>query len=286
MRLLTLTLLAALVLPANASADPPARTDQGEGPLWRRSWPTFSWVEGGTTIAAGVGTLVLALQPMPSQPRWQGGILFDDSVRDALRLESADARQRARSIGDLPYYAAPAIPLVIDPLLVAWGLHGDPKAALNLGLVGLEAFSYSGLLSFVSTELSRRERPDSAECRRRHPDGAGCDVDTEAFWSGHTSIAATSAGLVCAHHRYLPLWGHPVADAAACVWSSSAALASGVSRLLSDRHYASDVVLGMGVGFGIGYVVPVLLHYTRTERSVAVAMAPCGASCLALTGSF
>lgn len=286
MRVPTFTLLAALLLPTNAGAESPAPTAQSEAPakLWRRSWPTFSWVEGGATIAAGVGTLVLALQPMPSKPRWQGGILFDDSVRDALRLESAQARQRARSIGDLPYYAAPAIPLLIDPLLVAWGLHGDPQAARNLGFIGLEAFSYSGLLSFVSTEISRRERPDSGECRRQHPDGVGCGMDTEAFWSGHTSIAATSAGLVCAHHRYLPLWGHPVADAAACVWASSAALASGVSRLLSDRHYASDVIVGMGMGFGIGYAVPVLLHYTRTERTVA--LAPCGGSCLALAGSF
>jgi membrane-associated phospholipid phosphatase len=161
-----------------------------------------------------------------------------------------------------------------------------PTAALNIGFIGLEAFSYSGLLSFVSTEISRRERPDSAECRRQHPDGEGCaPVDTESFWSGHTSIAATSAGLVCAHHRYMRLWSHPVADAAACAWASGAALASGLSRLSSDRHYTSDVVVGLGLGFGIGYAVPVLLHYSRT-RSVSLSMAPCACNGLALAGSF
>ena len=58
------------------------------------------------------------------------------------------------------------------------------------------AFSYSGLSSFVSTRISRRERPDSSECRRLHPGGEGCGgVDTESFFSGHTTIAATSRSI-------------------------------------------------------------------------------------------
>ena len=237
-------------------------------------------------MAGGVATLVLALQPPPPEPRWQGGILFDDAVRGTMRLESASARRHVRSMGDLPYYAAPAIPLLVDPLLVAWGIHGDPKTAWNLGFMGLEAFSYTGLLSFLSTRSSLRERPDSTECRRQHPDGAGCQVDTESFWSGHTSIAAASAGLVCANHRYLSLWGHPAADATACIWAASGALFTGVSRLSADRHYATDVIVGLGVGFGIGYAVPVLFHYSRNNTDVTVSVAPCEGSCLSVTGSF
>jgi membrane-associated phospholipid phosphatase len=256
--------------------------------MWQRSWPTFSWLEGAATVSAGVGTLVLALSEPPTDPRWQGGILFDDGVRSGLRLESQSARQRARSIGDLPYYAAGIIPLVVDPVLVTWLGHDDPKAALNLGLVALEAFSYVGFLSFVSTRISARERPDATECRRLHPEG-GCAADTEAFWSGHTSIAAASAGIVCANHRYLPLWKYPALDMAACVVSTAGALGTGVSRLLSDRHYATDVIAGSIVGFGIGYAVPVLLHYSRRQRSVTVlvqADARCPSGCISVVGSF
>jgi choline dehydrogenase-like flavoprotein len=32
---------------------------------------------------------------------------------------------------------------------------------------------------------------------------------------------------------------------------------------MADRHYASDVLVGFGVGFGFGYAVRVVLHYTR-----------------------
>jgi membrane-associated phospholipid phosphatase len=114
-------------------------------------------------------------------------------------------------------------------------------------------------------------------------------VDTESFFSGHTTIAATSAGLVCANHSRLPLWGHPVADASACALSSTAAVFTGVSRILADRHYATDVLAGFGFGFGIGYAVPVLLHYSRVKTDAVLSLSPggpCTGACLRLSGSF
>ena len=225
-------------------------------------------------LATGAGTGALALRTPPTEPRWRGGILFDDSVRRTVRLESPTARQRLRTVGDWPYYLSPALPLVVDPLIVSLLGRGDAKSAANLELMGLEAFSYAGLLSFVSTRISVRERPDTTECRRLHPDAANCELDTEAFWSGHTSIVAASAGLVCANHRYLPLWGSPLADASACALAGTGALVTAVSRLMADRHYATDVLVGMGVGFAFGYGVPVVLHYGRRKGDVRVSFQP------------
>ncbi len=263
---------------------PPASTS-----MWRREWPTFSAVEGVGTVVAGAGTLVLFMLKPPKDPRWEGGILFDDSVRSGLRLHSESARAKVRTWGDMPYYAAPVIPLIVDPLIASWLARGDTRAAANLEAVGLEAFSYSGLGSFISTRISVRERPDSTECRRQHPDG-GCEPDTESFYSGHTTIAATSAGIVCANHRVMPLWGSKPADIGACALATTGAVASGVSRLLADRHYATDVIVGFGFGFGFGYAVPTLLHYARdknTNISLSIAPgSPCTGGCLKLAGSF
>lgn len=281
-----------MLLPTLASAEPAkarASIEQGES-MWQPVWPTFSWLEGAATVTAGTLTGVLWLQEPPREARWRGGVLFDDAVRNNLRLSSAKARGRVRAFGDWPYYASPVIPLLVDPLLAAWLGGDDGRAALNLELVGLEAFAYAGLSSFISTRLSLRQRPDSSECWREHPNGANCEpVDTEAFWSGHTTIAAASAGLVCANHRYLPLWGSPVADAGACVLSTSGALITAVSRILADRHYATDVIVGMGVGFGFGYAVPVLLHYSHGRRDLRVALQPTALGVgneLSLAGSF
>ena len=257
--------------------------------MWRQEWPTFSALEGASTIAAGAGTLALFMLKPPKDPRWQGGILFDDSVRSGLRLDSESARKQAAKLGDLPYFAAPVIPLIIDPLIASWLARGDTKAAVNLEAIGLEAFSYAGLGSFISTRLSVRERPDSSECRRQHGDAA-CEPDTESFYSGHTTIVAASAGIVCANHRVMPLWGSKPADIGACALATTGAVASGVSRMLADRHYASDVLVGFGLGFGFGYAVPTLLHFARDEHSdISLSIAPgspCTGGCLKLAGSF
>ncbi len=257
--------------------------------MWRREWPTFSKIEGVATLAAGVGTAVLFMVKTPRDPRWEGGILFDEDVRQGLRLHSESARKKVELYGDLPYFGAGLIPLIVDPLLVSWLGRGDTKAALNLEAVGLEAFSYAGLGSFIATRISGRERPSSTACRREHPDGS-CTTDTESFYSGHTTIAAASAGLVCANHRAMPLWGNRIADVGACALATSGAVVSGVSRMAADRHYASDVILGFGLGFGFGYAVPTLLHYARNkDANVSLSIAPggpCTAACLKLSGSF
>src|SRR5690349_14878872 len=60
--------------------------------LWKQHWPEYSTTEGIFTVAAGVGTLALFLYGPVEKPRWQGGILFDDAVRNGLRAESKESR--------------------------------------------------------------------------------------------------------------------------------------------------------------------------------------------------
>jgi membrane-associated phospholipid phosphatase len=87
----------------------------------------------------------------------------------------------------------------------------------------------------------------------------------------------------------MPLWGSRAADVGACALATTGAVASGVSRLLSDRHYTTDVIVGFGFGFGFGYAVPTLLHYAHRKTEVSLSIAPggpCTAACLKLSGSF
>ncbi|MDF3065185.1 MAG: hypothetical protein K0R38_786 [Polyangiaceae bacterium] len=278
--------------PSQVEANAAAAQNLPRPSMWKRHWPTFSAWEGAATVMAGVGTAALFLAGPPREARWEGGILFDDAVRDGIRADSDDGRKTARGIGDIPYFAAPVLPLLVDPLLAAWLVRGDTKAALNLELVGLQSFAYSGLLSYGALRGVARERPDSSECRRQNPgDPSACEVDTESFFSGHTAIVATSAGLTCANHRYLPLWGHPLADAGACLLATGGAVTTAITRVVGDRHYATDVLLGFGIGFGVGYAVPTLLHYSRGRNleEVSVSVSPgggCLGACLKVAGKF
>ncbi len=232
--------------------------------MWRDEWPQFRAIEGFFTTGALLGMFVFVRTDAVKEVRWSGGILFDDAARDGMRLDSSKGRRVAQEVGDATYYAFPIIPIGIDVLVSSLAVRQDTKAALNLTLTTGEAFAYSGFLSFVANWASARERPDVTECRKSgKEDHPSCQLGskTESFYSGHTAMAATSAGVVCANHAYMPLWGHPAADAFACALASGAAATTGVTRIMADRHYMTDVIFGTVVGFGIGYSIPTLLHY-------------------------
>jgi membrane-associated phospholipid phosphatase len=263
-----------------ASSSTAVNSEPKSASLWRAEWPQFSETEAVLTAAAALGTAAIVLVGPSAHPRWEGPILFDGAVRSELRGRSAETRSHFRTVGNYTYHLSPVIPL-LDIFIVSTIGHGDSKLALNLGLVTAEAFSYTGLSAFVSTEVSARARPDSP-CQ-----SADCTGDTQSFFSGHAAISATAAGLVCANHSRIALYGSAWADAAICGLSAVNALATATTRVVADRHYASDVIVGTGLGFGIGYAVPVLLHYSHSGKSIAVGPDPmCGTNCIAVSGSF
>lgn len=242
--------------------------------LWRSEWPQYRTSEFVASLAAGLATGAIVLYGQIDEPRWKGGILFDDAVRNELRVKNPHTRQTYRTIGDYTYHLSPLLPL-FDALVVATIGHSDSKLAGNLTGITLEAYSYSGVLSFIATETSARQRPDG--------------TSTQSFFSGHAAISATGAGLTCANHTRIPLWGNRVADISACVIASLNALTTATTRVVADRHYATDVILGTGVGFGFGYGVPVLLHYAYPNGESRISFVPdpsCGPGCIGLRGSF
>ena len=249
--------------------------------LWREEWPQFRLSEGILTAAAALGAGAILLAGPLDEPRWQGGILFDNAVRNELRGRSAHTRQTFRTIGDNTYHFSPILP-VLD-IVVAAVAHGDGKLATNLAMLTLEAYSYTGFTYYASTEIFGRARPDS----RCNTPGGECE--TQSFYGGHAAISATGAGLVCANHTRFALFGNPVLDVAACALAATNALLTGSTRIVADRHYASDIIVGTGLGFGFGYGVPVLLHYSYGKASDSLGFGPdpnCGPNCIGVHGTF
>ena len=87
--------------------------------------------------------------------------------------------------------------------------------------------------------LAQRQRPASFEP----------NDDYRSFFSGHSSITATAAttALWYAYHVKNPnKWAKPLG------WTSvGLSLTTGILRIISGKHYPSDVITGFAVGTGV-----------------------------------
>jgi membrane-associated phospholipid phosphatase len=57
------------------------------------------------------------------------------------------------------------------------------------------------------------------------------------------------------------LFGDPFADAVTCGVTLASAGAVGMLRIVSQKHYVTDVLTGAAVGTASGLGIPWLLHY-------------------------
>lgn len=251
----------AICLPRVAAADEDASpTPRVE---WNPRWQRFRWWEYGATPILGATSVYLHYYaPLPAQPKWQGDNAFDDAFRGWLRADTVDGRARAGTIGDALWLGGTAMPFVVD-VPVAFLAHRQPRVAWQLLMMDLEANAVSGFINNALFYEVGRGRPSYASCAADsgYDPLCGGTGNNASFPSGHVLAIATAAGLTCVHHHYLPLYGDGIADASACAVMSLATVATGVTRIVADRHYMSDVLVGAAIGFGTGYGLPWALHY-------------------------
>jgi membrane-associated phospholipid phosphatase len=266
---------------SSATSAPGAAPVQGGTPAsptrrrrlaWDPAWPRFRPLEYVATGVAGAGALLLfEFGSVADHAKWDGPVLFDKPVRNALRQRGAKTLTNLRSVGDVLTITPVVYVVAVDSLLVP-AIDGNADVAWQMTLMNAEAFSLSGLFAWSMFATVGRARPSHRECVAGTVDDPLCKTGTFAdFPSGHTTTAFTAAGLTCVHHAHLPLYGGGAADVAACVASLAVGTGAGVFRLLGDRHYASDVIVGAGVGFAIGYGLPSLLHYRGRSLNEAYA---------------
>lgn len=266
---------------------------------WRKDWPRFRWWEYAGTAAVGATSWYVRMyRPPPDEAKWQGGNWFDDTLRSWLRADTPAGRRDSQYASDRLADLGYALPFGID-LTVALFAHGQLETTWQMMMMDLEAFTVSGLINnFLFYEVGRG-RPSAADCARNPNYDELCFIGANASLpSGHTQTVATGAGLTCVHHRYLPLYGKRWADASACGFMIAATIASAATRIMADRHYASDNLIGIAVGFGAGYGLPWLLHYrqgtttpppARSDAPQAVMVMPLagrGSGGVAVVGSF
>lgn len=258
-------LLTVVTTARSGQAETPTPTKKGAPIVWREVWPRFRPAEMAFTGGMALNVaMALFLYPAPKN-NWDGPILFDKPIRNTVTLKDRDARNVAASVSDGIYYALAGFP-IIDTVVVASAVHGNSDLTVQMLAIDLESFAFGGAIA-LSAEKAGRRRPMARVCESDPSYDKKCKNDdnlNSSFLSGHTTIGFVGAGLLCAHHLNVPLYGGGAADTTTCIAGMSAAIVGGALRVTTDNHYTSDVVLGAGVGLVAGYLMPVLLHYGRS----------------------
>ncbi len=235
--------------------------------VWK--WSSFGV---GNFFVAGAGaavTLTAAIVKPSAKHKLVGGILFDDAVRDALRVKKLANRYLFRDASDVGLSLSVTWPFAVDALTTAWWYRGSRETAEEMALIDLETLAVSGALQGATNVLVSRERPFGPGCGEGELPSDAIDCKNSfhyrSFFSGHAAFSFTGAALICVHHMENELLGAPW-DALSCAGGYAVAATTATFRVVADVHYASDVLLGAAVGTLVGYSVP-LLHYRHMRGS-------------------
>jgi membrane-associated phospholipid phosphatase len=240
-----------------------SRAHAGDPVVWHPEWPKFRWTEGVATVGL-IATSYAEDRYLsgPATPQWTGAILLDNEVRGVVRGPSIHVQRTASKYADVGFAVLTLFPYF--DVAIALGVHRSPEVAAQMFLIDTQAQSFTSSVTLLTKWLVGRQRPYARDCTPGGTAGihtCGTSYDNIGFFSGHTSATFTGAALTCVHHEHLPLYGGGAPDTWACVWALIGASSTGILRIVSDDHYASDVIVAAGVGFLSGYVMPSWLHY-------------------------
>ena len=250
-------------LPITVSTDTPAPL------IWK--WSRFSTADYLLTTGAAAITLTAAIVKPRAQHSLHGGILFDNAVRDALRVRPLANRYIFRDASDVGLSLAITWPFAADALTAAWWYRGSRDVAQEMALIDLQTLAISGALQGATNVFVSRERPYGRNCGSDQLPSDAIDCANSghyrSFFSGHSSFSFTSAALICVHHFENELLGPPW-DAISCAGGYAVATTTATFRVVSDMHYATDVITGALLGTIVGYGVP-LLHYRNRDAAAS-----------------
>lgn len=248
----------------------PALPSRGEGSRrqWDPRWRKFAfgnYVLTGATLAIGVGA---SLMPVSSSP-WRTHDSFDESVRRSIGIQDRERGLWARDTSDVLLSVSLSYPLLLDSLIVVYWYRQSHAVAGQMALITAEALGVATAIQGVTAGLVSRERPYGRNCGGSIPgdlDDCTSHKRYRSFFSGHTAASFAAAGVACSHHFRHRVFGNATADALACGAGLLLAGAVGTLRIVGDEHYASDVLVGAGVGTLSGIGIPWLLHYGPLAR--------------------
>jgi hypothetical protein len=235
---------------------------------WNTNHRRVGWFDYTATLL-GATTSIVARLVGPREGGPTSTSSLDENVRGALRPSSFRQRLLAQDFSDVLLGISSTYALAGDPLINAAWLRNSPETGYQIAWMNAEVIAVTLGLQQLTANLIGRERPYGRTCGTDELDERthrceGSDRYRSLF-SGHTSVPFAVAAATCIHHVALPLsGGHAWVP---CTLGYATAAASGSLRIVSDNHYASDVLAGAAVGTVIGFTIP-LVHYMTGTRTL------------------
>lgn len=200
------------------------------------SWDGSDWIKA--TIFVGITAGLYA---------------FDDEIQDWSQENRGDTTD---SISDLtrPFgegiYTIPAM-----GLFYLYGHLSDDKRAKRTALLGMESFIITGIFTQTIKFTTHRHRPDDSP---RIWDGPGFSTTNLSFPSGHSASAFAIASVIASEYKDKPI---------VPILSYGIATLTSLSRVNDNKHWASDVFFGAGIGYFTGKAIVSRHSDKKPERT-------------------
>ncbi len=200
-------------------------------------WDKKNWIIAGTVMA---GIIILYTQ--------------DENIRGVFQRNLSDIAGNASKYVFEPMGSG----LISIPLMGGFFIYGQiaksPKA-VRVSLNSAKAFILTGAFTLALKHLTHRHRPSQDDPANPYLwEGPVAPLKYEAFPSGHTSTAFAVATVFALEYKdkvWVPILAYTLASGA------------GLSRIYDDKHWASDVLFGAALGYGIGRLV----HLSSLHKS-------------------
>ncbi len=269
-------LFVSLTTASSARADDRSTT----GPLrWDPAWTHAGPADYALTIF-GVGDVLIYepfLQNKQPPLLWTKPILFDVAVRNLLRGSTPAARSEAATVSWGFFGLVLAYPVIDIPVA---GKRYGAQLAWDLAWQDATTISLATAFDLNLRDLFGRARPPVWACLQAGGSTTQClgtsGEATRSFPGGHVLMVTAAAALTCTQHLSMHLYGAPW-DAIVCAAAIAADTTVGVLRIVTDDHWASDILAGGLLGTAFGWAVPTLMHLRATSTSptgVAAHLAP------------
>jgi membrane-associated phospholipid phosphatase len=191
---------------------------------------------------------------------------FDDHYAARLQDSATQANRKLQGLATfVRTTAAPGSYIIGGSMYLSGRIFKQDRLA-DLGLHGTEALLIGEAVGAVIKGVAGRQRP---YVRPRNPNnyqlfrGFGRDDAFRSFPSGHTTAAFAAAAAVTSEtSRWWPNSRYYIGPA----MFGGAALV-GISRMYNNRHWASDVLVGAGIGTFAGLKV-VRYHHTHPDNRI------------------